>query len=81
MDLLAIAKEGFAKIEADPAYKVKALEYLQTWLTHSDYASYKPQIEWQIQNGKFADVLDQFYQVLPFGTGGRAVPSASAPIA
>lgn len=71
MDLLASAKQGFQGINADPAFKEKALEFLAHWLTKPDFAAYKPQLEWQITQGKFADVLDQFYQVMPFGTGGR----------
>ena len=38
--------------------------------TH-EFAPYRAQIEWQIAAGKWADLLDAFYQVLPFGTGGR----------
>lgn len=71
MDLLAAAKIGFQTIDTDPAYKEKALQFLQQWLTGADFAAYRPQIEWQIQSGKWADLLDAFYQVMPFGTGGR----------
>ncbi len=71
MDLLAAVRQGFAAIDADPAIKSKAMEFLQTWLTHADYVAYKPQIEWLIQSAKWSVLLDSFYQVMPFGTGGR----------
>ena len=71
MDLLAAATQGFQTVDADPAYRAKAVEFLARWLDGADFAAYRPQIEWQIQSGKWADLLDAFYQVLPFGTGGR----------
>jgi phosphoglucomutase len=71
MDLLAAAAQGFQTVDADPAFRAKALDFLTQWLSGPEYAPYRPQIEWQIQAGKWADLLDAFYQVLPFGTGGR----------
>ncbi|MBO0697682.1 MAG: phospho-sugar mutase [Zavarzinella sp.] len=71
MDLLAAAQQGFQTVDADPAYRMKALEFLRHWLAGPEFASYRPQIEWQITSGRWADLLDAFYQVLPFGTGGR----------
>jgi phosphoglucomutase len=58
-------------VDADPAFRQKAREFLGQWLTGPEFAPYRPQIEWQITAAKWADLLDAFYQVLPFGTGGR----------
>ena len=71
MDRTAAARTGFAAIDADASLKEKALANLQTWLTHPDFAAYRPQIEWLCDSGKWSTVLDSFYQVMPFGTGGR----------
>ena len=71
MDWLASITRGFQGIEASPALKAKGVEFLQLWLTHPDYVSYQPQITWMIENGRWSELLDAFYQVLPFGTGGR----------
>lgn len=71
MDTLAAIRTGFAGIDADPALKAKAVADLGTWLTHPDYAAYKPQIEWLISEKKWSVLLDSFYQIIPFGTGGR----------
>lgn len=71
MDLLTAARTGFAGIDADPALKEKALTDLGTWLTHPDFAAYKPQIEWLIGEKKWSVLLDSFYMIIPFGTGGR----------
>jgi phosphoglucomutase len=71
MDLLAAVRAGFADIDADPALKDKAAADIGTWLSHPDYAAYKPQIEWLIGEKKWSVLLDSFYQIIPFGTGGR----------
>src|ERR1700676_3396411 len=71
MDLLSQAREGFRGVEADAALKEQALGRLRQWLTEPDFAAYRPQIEWLIQMQQWAGLLDRFYQILPFGTGGR----------
>src|SRR5206468_3258784 len=71
MDLLAQATEGFKGIDADAALKGQALKYLRQWLTEPDFAAYRPQLEWLIQGRQWPGLLDRFYQILPFGTGGR----------
>ena len=71
MSLLEVATQGFQTVDADPPFRAKAVDFLDQWLQGADFADYRPQIEWQIQNSKWSDLLDQFYQVLPFGTGGR----------
>ncbi len=71
MDLLSPVRTGFAAIDADAALKEKALTNLGTWLTSPDFTAYRPQLEWLIQGGKWSALLDAFYQVMPFGTGGR----------
>jgi phosphoglucomutase/phosphomannomutase len=71
MDLLSQAAEGFRGIDADAALKDRALEFLRHWLTQPEFAPYRPQLEWLIQTGQFPGLIDRFYQILPFGTGGR----------
>jgi phosphoglucomutase/phosphomannomutase len=71
MDLLAQAAEGFRGVEADPRLKDQALKYLGQWLTEPDFAAYGPQLEWLIRTEQWPGLLDRFYQILPFGTGGR----------
>ena len=36
-----------------------------------EFAAYRPQLEWLIHEKQWAGLLDRFYQILPFGTGGR----------
>ncbi len=71
MDLLNAARAGFGAIDADAALKDKALASLTNWLTHPDFAAYRPQLEWLVATAKWSALLDSFYQIMPFGTGGR----------
>src|SRR5262245_1098790 len=71
MDALTAFQSGIASIAADSSLKERAARNLQTWLTQSDFAAYKPQLDWMIQSAKWSELLDAFYQLLPFGTGGR----------
>ena len=71
MDFLPSVRAGFVNIDADAELKDKALANLTTWLTHADFAAYRPQLEWLIQTAKWSVLLDSFYQIMPFGTGGR----------
>jgi phosphoglucomutase/phosphomannomutase len=71
MDLLALTATGFDTIDAEAALKQKALGYLRQWLTAPDFTAYRSQVEWLIETKQWAGLLDRFYQILPFGTGGR----------
>src|SRR5205085_3414560 len=71
MELLTLAARGFETIQADPALKEQALRFLRQWLTEPDFAPYRPQLEWLIEQKQWPGLLDRFYQILPFGTGGR----------
>ena len=71
MDLITAARDGYATIDAAPEIREAALKNLTQWLAGADTAEYGPQIEWLIAQQKWSLLLDSFYQVLPFGTGGR----------
>src|SRR6186997_1851171 len=71
MDSLAAVRTGFATIAAPEDLKEKALDNLRTWLTHADFAAYRPQIEKLLADSNWSVLLDSFYQIMPFGTGGR----------
>lgn len=71
MDLLGRAVAGLRGCRADAENIDRAAEYLRRWLTQPDFADYRPQLEWLIQAEQWSGLLDRFYQILPFGTGGR----------
>src|SRR5262249_17503475 len=71
--------DGFRSIDADAALKEQALKYVRQWLTEPQFAAYRPQLEWLIQQKQWPGLLDRFYQILPFGTGGRRGPVGIGP--
>jgi phosphoglucomutase/phosphomannomutase len=71
MDLFAPAQAGIRSVRVEPALQDQALKYLHQWLTAPEFAPYRPQIEWLIRTEQWPGLLDRFYQILPFGTGGR----------
>lgn len=73
-DLILSVKEGFNLLQVESKYKESALENIKLWLTDKQFSQYKPQIIDLIERKKFDLLLDSFYQVIPFGTGGRRGP-------
>ena len=71
MDLLQRTLTGISSVEAGAEERCQAAEHLRAWLTDDAFIAYRPQLEWLIEIGQWAGLLDRFYQVLPFGTGGR----------
>src|SRR5262245_44435053 len=79
MDLRAQAIEGIRSVPAEAAAKEQAVKYLTQWLTEAQFAPYRPQLQWLIEQQQWAGLLDRFYQILPFGTGGRRGPVGIGP--
>jgi phosphoglucomutase len=79
MDLLEQAKDAFRSIQVDEPTKEQALKYLRQWLTDASFSAYRPQLEWLIHIQQWDSLLDRFYQILPFGTGGRRGPVGIGP--
>ena len=48
-----------------------AAENIRRWLTDSRYAEYAPRVAEHIAAGKWKELDDAFWTVIPFGTGGR----------
>jgi len=71
MELLDRVREGFQNIDVDGAAKEQALKHVGQWLREPEFAPYRQQLEWLIQEKQWAGLLDRFCQILPFGTGGR----------
>lgn len=69
--ILRNVERGFESLAVSKRYKDSALKYLEEWLTRSDFKDYVPQIKHLISAGSWDYLLDSFYQVIPFGTGGR----------
>lgn len=64
-------KKGFERINVHQKYKDAAIQNIEKWLQNDAYVAYQTQINYMAETGHFDELLDSFYQVLPFGTGGR----------
>jgi len=71
MDLLGCTAQGFETVDADASLKKQALKFVRQWLDEPEFAGYRAQLEWLIETQQWAGLLDRFYQIMPFGTGGR----------
>lgn len=72
-------EQGFQSLDVSQQYKNKALENIKTWLQDEQFCDYQDQIIYLIDSGCFELLLDSFYQVIPFGTGGRRGPVGIGP--
>ena len=84
-ELLTRARESFSSIDLDDDLKQAALKHLEDWLSVDKFADliepsdYRPLLEWMVASGPADLLLDSFYQVMPFGTGGRRGPVGVGP--
>ena len=84
-ELALEAQLGFADIAVDESLKQDALRYLDDWLASDkfegllDPGDYRPLLEWMVAGQRFDLLLDSFYLVIPFGTGGRRGPVGIGP--
>lgn len=62
---------GFSQLAVNKKYKNNALKFLKQWLDGKEFKNYWPQIFNLIKKEEWGYLLDSFYQVIPFGTGGR----------
>ena len=69
--LLQKAKAGFDTLDVSAEHQDEALNWLEVWLTDDIFKDYVEQIHYLIEAEKWGFLLDAFYQVIPFGTGGR----------
>jgi phosphoglucomutase/phosphomannomutase len=83
--LLETTRNGFASVNLDSGIKNRALKRLEEWLRTDKFAGllspsdYQPLLERLIADGKWDFLVDSFYQVIPFGTGGRRGPVGVGP--
>ena len=59
------------KAQQDNLLLASSVTNIRTWLTEPKYAEYKSEIEALIQKEDWQTLNDNFFAVVPFGTGGR----------
>lgn len=77
--LLQRAIDGFNSQNVAPEVRAAAAANLDRWLDQDDFIPYRAQIEGLIERGAWDVLLDSFWQVIPFGTGGRRGPVGIGP--
>ena len=86
-ELFERTRVGFESIDLPEDIKTAALGHLETWaegdkfvgLMEAGKEDYRPLLDWMVSEGCFDLLLDSFYQVMPFGTGGRRGPVGIGP--
>ena len=73
------AELGFADLQVPETLKRNALRDLSCWLTETALSPYREQLHWLIDTEHWSLLLDSFYRMLPFGTGGRRGPVGIGP--
>jgi len=76
---LSEAEEKMAALASRPEHAETALANLRLWLSEERYAVYRPLLVALLEAGAWDTLLDSFYRVLPFGTGGRRGPVGVGP--
>ncbi len=69
--LLDKTEQGFKQLNLPEKYVTPALQNIRTWLTEDIFKPYAPQIESLINAEKWDFLLESFYRIISFGTGGR----------
>src|SRR5215469_9154319 len=65
------AEKEFRRLTADKSLLATAMESLDAWLAGSFYEDQRAAILDHLDQRQFPLLLDSFYRLLPFGTGGR----------
>lgn len=68
---LSDIETGFGTVSVPEPYRRDAMRQLSLWWTGARFAAFRPQIENLAARNKWDLLLDSFYRILPFGTGGR----------
>ncbi len=64
-------KEKVQKAIEDGRVSPQALENIENWMNVERYAAYRDELKAMIEKEDWRELNDSFYQIIPFGTGGR----------
>ena len=83
--LLGRARLGIEPLDLPSEIKASALVHLKDWLGVNKFDGLLPRsdyvqlVQWMVDSKSFDLLVDSFYQVIPFGTGGRRGPVGVGP--
>lgn len=69
--LRAQIEQRFLGLSSNGDLVYRAVDALQEWLSNPLFATQRDAVLGHVQHRQFALLLDSFYQIVPFGTGGR----------
>jgi phosphoglucomutase/phosphomannomutase len=72
-------ERGLGALAAPEEIRRDALRNLATWLADPLLSDYRPYLEHLAGSGRFDLLLDSFWRMMPFGTGGRRGPVGAGP--
>ena len=78
-EIMQQAAQGLHGLAMAHETRETAVRHLEQWLTEPAFEAYRPQLTWLIAQQRWSLLLDSFYRVLPFGTGGRRGPVGLGP--
>jgi phosphoglucomutase len=78
-EVLQQVVQGFSGLSVAYDTQQTAMRHLKQWLAETPFVPYRPQLTWLIAQQRWSLLLDSFYRVLPFGTGGRRGPVGLGP--
>jgi len=70
---------GLRSVAVNDAYREEAVRNLAAWWDGPRYAPFRPQIESLASRRQWGLLVDSFYRMIPFGTGGRRGPVGIGP--
>jgi len=75
----AALAQGMTRLATEPAHADAAMVAIDRWISDDAVAEFAPMLRQLIARGDYDLLLDSFYRVLPFGTGGRRGPVGLGP--
>src|SRR5690349_21759312 len=63
--------DQLAAAEAAGTLSASAAANIRRWLTEAPFARYRERLQQDVAAGRWKELDDAFYEILPFGTGGR----------
>jgi phosphoglucomutase/phosphomannomutase len=70
---------GLRSVIVDETYREQAVRTVTAWWNGARYAAFRPQIESLAARRQWGLLVDSFYRMIPFGTGGRRGPVGIGP--
>jgi phosphoglucomutase len=78
-DRVSRIKQAFDTLHVSAEIKQQALASVERWLTVPEYAPYHSYIHHLVRTENWELLLDSFWRMMPFGTGGRRGPVGAGP--